>query len=108
MDTYVRPVPARKPRESALSAPPRRGFLRDLERPRCVWANVTPNWFAAVMGTGIVAVAAASLPEQFPGMRSAATAVWALAAVMLVGLGVLTALHWRQHPATARGHDLSG
>jgi C4-dicarboxylate transporter/malic acid transport protein len=69
-----------------------------------VWANLTPNWFAAVMGTGIVAVAAASLPEQFPGLRSAATGVWALAAVMLVGLGLLTALHWRQHPATARGH----
>ena len=80
------------------------GFLRDLERPRCLWSNITPNWFAAVMGTGIVAVAAASLPEQFPGMRSAATGVWALAAVMLVGLGLLTALHWRHHPATARGH----
>jgi C4-dicarboxylate transporter/malic acid transport protein len=97
MDTYVRPLPV-------AAAPARRGFLRDLERPRQVWANLTPNWFAAVMGTGIVAVAAATLPEQFPGLRSAATAVWALAAVMLIALGLLTALHWRQHPTTARGH----
>ena len=82
----------------------RRGLLRDLERPRDVWANLTPNWFASVMGTGIVAVAAASLPEQFPGLRVAATVVWALALAMLVALGVLTALHWLHHPATARGH----
>ncbi|HET9167916.1 MAG TPA: TDT family transporter [Actinospica sp.] len=82
----------------------RRGFLRDLDRPRSVWANLTPNWFAAVMGTGIVAVAAASLPEHFPGMRSAATAVWALAALLLLALLLLTALHWRDHRATARGH----
>lgn len=28
--------------------------------------HVTPNWFTSVMGTGIVATAAASLPAQFP------------------------------------------
>jgi C4-dicarboxylate transporter/malic acid transport protein len=84
--------------------PARRGPLRDLEHPRDIWAHLTPNWFASVMGTGIVAVAAASLPEQFPGLRGAATGVWALAAVMLIALSVLTALHWLCHPATARGH----
>ncbi|HWG24292.1 TDT family transporter [Actinospica sp.] len=99
MATYLHPAPA-----TPVAPSVRHGFLRDLKRPRCVWANITPNWFASVMGTGIVAVAAASLPEQFPGMRAAATGVWALAAVMLVGLAVLTALHWRYHPSTARGH----
>ena len=82
----------------------RRGFLGDLGRPREVWAHLTPNWLAAVMGTGIVAVAAASLPEQFPGLRGVATGVWALAAALLIALSVLTALHWLHHPATARGH----
>ena len=56
------------------------------------------------MGTGIIAVAAASLPAQFAGMRTAATVVWALAAVLLVGLTALTAMHWWLHPRTARGH----
>ena len=56
------------------------------------------------MGTGIVAVAAASLPEQFPGLRAAATVVWALAAALLVAVTVATVAHWRRHPQTARGH----
>ncbi|AXB49084.1 C4-dicarboxylate ABC transporter [Amycolatopsis albispora] len=43
-----------------------------------------PNWFASIMGTGIVATAAATLPLQFPGLRTAATLVWAVAAVLLV------------------------
>ncbi|QFU93367.1 C4-dicarboxylate transporter/malic acid transport protein [Amycolatopsis sp. YIM 10] len=43
-----------------------------------------PNWFASIMGTGIVATAAAGLPLQFPGLRTAATLVWAGAAVLLV------------------------
>ena len=80
------------------------GLLRDLDRPGQVLANVTPNWFAAVMGTGIVAVAAATLPMQFPGLRTAATVIWAASAGLLVGFAVLTALHWRLYPSTARSH----
>jgi C4-dicarboxylate transporter/malic acid transport protein len=80
------------------------GLLRDLDDPRQVLAAITPNWYASVMGTGIVAVAAASLPEQFPGLRTAATVVWAAAAVLLVGLTVATALHWRYHPRIARSY----
>ncbi|WP_051110522.1 TDT family transporter [Longispora albida] len=48
--------------------------------------GVTPNWFAAVMGTGIVANAAVTLPHQVPGLRGAATVMWALAAVLLLVL----------------------
>lgn len=47
-----------------------------------------PSWFAAVMGTGIVANAAATLPRSFPGLRSAATVVWLGAALLLVVLAV--------------------
>jgi len=79
-------------------------LLRDLESPQQVLSNITPNWYASVMGTGIVAVAAASLPLQFAGLRAFATAVWALAAILLVGLTVATAAHWHQHPTVARGH----
>lgn len=47
-----------------------------------------PSWFAAVMGTGIVADAAATLPRSFPGLRAAATVVWVGAALLLVVLAV--------------------
>jgi C4-dicarboxylate transporter/malic acid transport protein len=65
---------------------------------------VTPNWFASVMGTGIVANAAAGFPLQLPGVRAAALAVWVLAAGMLVFLLVATAIHWLRHPQIARSH----
>jgi C4-dicarboxylate transporter/malic acid transport protein len=76
-----------------------------LDRPR--WAGVAaigPNWFAALMGTSIVATAAATLPVQVPGLRLLAQAVWVLAALVLVALVAATAAHWVHHPAAARGH----
>lgn len=56
------------------------------------------------MGTGIVAVASASLPLQFPGLRTAATVVWALAALMLVLLVVATVAHWVLFRTAASSH----
>ncbi|MER6474290.1 TDT family transporter [Streptomyces collinus] len=47
-----------------------------------------PGWFAAVIGTGIVADAGATLPRQIPGLRDAATALWAATALLLVVLAV--------------------
>jgi C4-dicarboxylate transporter/malic acid transport protein len=65
-----------------------------LERPpRAATILFGPNWFASVMGTGIVATAAASLPAQVPGLRTLATLVWALAAALLVVLVVAAARH---------------
>jgi C4-dicarboxylate transporter/malic acid transport protein len=82
-------------------------LFRDLERPGLIVSNLTPNWFASIMGTGIVAVAAASLPLQFPGLRLAATVVWAIAAVLLVALTTATVLHWIRYRSTAAGHQLN-
>lgn len=89
-----------------LTAPPqtRRGLLRDLDRRRDAFAHIGPNWFATVMGTGIVAIAAVTLPLQFPGLRVAATVVWVLASTLLVAVSTAFALHWLRHPGTARGH----
>ncbi|GLY08704.1 MULTISPECIES: TDT family transporter [Actinoplanes] len=56
----------------------------------------TPNWFAAVMGTGIVATATVTLPWRPPGLHTAATAVWALAAALLVALSVAALRHPRE------------
>ncbi|MFK4267760.1 TDT family transporter [Streptomyces milbemycinicus] len=47
-----------------------------------------PSWFAAVMGTGIVANAAVTLPWAFHGLRTAAMVVWLGAALLLVLLAV--------------------
>jgi tellurite resistance protein TehA-like permease len=73
-------------------------------RGRNALAQWGPNWFAAVMGTGIVATAAISLPRQVSGLRDFALIVWALAAGLLVVLFAATAAHWFWHPATARAH----
>jgi C4-dicarboxylate transporter/malic acid transport protein len=66
--------------------------------------HVGPNWFASVMGTGIVATAAASLPVQVPGLHAFAEVVWVLAAGWLVVLGVLVGSFWLRHPTVARSH----
>ncbi|WJX99616.1 MULTISPECIES: TDT family transporter [unclassified Curtobacterium] len=83
-----------------------RRLFRELEQPGLIVSNLTPNWFASIMGTGIVAVAAASLPLQFPGLRTAATIVWAIAAVLLVALTIATVLHWVRYRSTAAKHHL--
>jgi C4-dicarboxylate transporter/malic acid transport protein len=80
------------------------GLFKDLERPGDVFRDIGPNWFASVMGTGIVANAAAILPLQVPGLRVFATAVWALAAAMLTGLIAAWGVHWARYPERARGH----
>ncbi|WIB61705.1 TDT family transporter [Curtobacterium sp. MCLR17_007] len=92
---------------SKLPQRPQTALFRDLERPGLIVSNLTPNWFASIMGTGIVAVAAASLPLQFPGLRFAATVVWAIAAVLLVALTIATVLHWIRYRSTAAGHHLN-
>jgi C4-dicarboxylate transporter/malic acid transport protein len=79
-------------------------LLRDLPRPAAAFANLGPNWFASVMGTGIVANAAVTLPFQVPDLRAAATVVWLLASVLLVGLCAAWAVHWTRHRENARGH----
>ena len=66
--------------------------------------HIGPNWFASVMGTGIVANAAALLPVHVPGLSSLALGVWLLAALMLVLLTAATAVHWVRYRTEARRH----
>jgi len=69
-----------------------------------VLGNIGPNWFASVMGTGIVATAGATLPVHVSGLRAFAQAVWVVAAVLLVVLLVVVGGHWLRHPTVARSH----
>ena len=63
-----------------------------------------PNWFASVMGTGIVATAGATLPLHVPGLRAFAQAVWVATTVWLVILIVAVVAHWMRNPTVARSH----
>jgi C4-dicarboxylate transporter/malic acid transport protein len=80
------------------------GLLKELDRPGDVFRDLGPNWFAAIMGTGIVANAGALLSLRMPGLRMFATAMWALAAAALVALIAAWAVHWVRYPERARGH----
>ncbi len=82
-------------------------LLADLDSPRDVFRHLGPNWFASVMGTGIVANAAALLPVRVPGLHTLALVFWVLAATMLVALLVATAVHWTRHGDNARAHALN-
>jgi C4-dicarboxylate transporter/malic acid transport protein len=82
-------------------------LFRDLPRPLRLFSHITPNWFGSIMGTGVVANAAASLPLQFPGLRAAAIIIWAVAAILLVLLLTATAAHWIHFPQLARRHHLN-
>jgi C4-dicarboxylate transporter/malic acid transport protein len=67
-------------------------------------SNLGPNWFASVMGTGIVATAAATLPVHVPGLRVFAQVVWVGSTVWLAALIVVVGGHWVRHPTVARTH----
>lgn len=69
----------------------------ETDKHRRTFEHITPNWFAAVMGTGIVATAAATLPLQFPALHVFAVAVWLFAVTALVVIGTAFAVHWIGH-----------
>jgi C4-dicarboxylate transporter/malic acid transport protein len=69
-----------------------------------ILGHLGPNWFASVMGTGIVATAAATLPVHVPGLRVFSQIVWVIAALLLVVLCAAVGGHWLRHPTVARRH----
>ncbi|VXC13199.1 C4-dicarboxylate ABC transporter [Nocardioides sp. AX2bis] len=57
-----------------------------------------PNWFTPVMGTGILATAASTLPLRPSWLAPVASGLWVLAAVVLLAVVVVTTaqhLQWR-------------
>jgi len=69
-----------------------------------VLGSIGPNWFAAVMGTGIVAIAGATLPLQVPGVHGFTEGVWVIALIMLAVLVLVVGGHWLWNPRVVRGH----
>ncbi|MFG2647623.1 TDT family transporter [Streptomyces sp. NPDC048436] len=85
---------------------PRPDRLSHLVRPVPATRHLGPNWYAAVMGTAIIANAGATLPVRLPGLRTACTAIWALSLLMLAALLIARTLHWVHHRDQARAHLL--
>lgn len=50
--------------------------LSHLQHPLEAIRQFTPNWFAATMGTGVLALALAQLPVAMPGLRAVAEGLW--------------------------------
>ena len=65
-----------------------------LTRPREVIRQFTPNWFAATMGTGVLALALAQLPVNLPGVQAIAEALWFFTIGLFVLFSVLYAARW--------------
>ena len=69
----------------------RLGFARvwlaerpELKEPATILGGIAARTSSIGIGTGIVAIAAATLPLRVPGLRAFALAVWVLAAALLV------------------------
>jgi len=67
--------------------------------------NFGPNWFASVMGTGIVATAGVGLPIHVPGLHVFSRVVWVVATALLVVLLVAVTAQRFRHPTMVRTHS---
>ena len=65
-----------------------------LQHPREVIRQFTPNWFAATMGTGVLALALAQLPVQLPGVRMFAEGLWLFNIGLFVLFSALYGARW--------------
>lgn len=65
--------------------------LSHLAHPREVIRQFTPNWFAATMGTGVLALA---LKQAMPALSGVAEALWLLTIGLFVLFSVLYTARW--------------
>ncbi|MGC3933638.1 TDT family transporter [Pseudomonas atacamensis] len=68
--------------------------LSQLQHPREVIRQFTPNWFAATMGTGVLALALAQLPLAIPGLRAVAEGLWLFNILLFTLFTVAYAARW--------------
>ena len=61
----------------------------------------TPNWFAATMGTGILALALPQLPLPLPGLKLAGEALWLFNIGLFTLFSLLYAARWLLFPREA-------
>ena len=68
--------------------------LGHLQHPREVIRQFTPNWFAATMGTGVLALALAQLPIEVPGQRAFAEGLWLFNILLFAVFSLLYGARW--------------
>ena len=68
--------------------------LSRLASPREVVRQFTPNWFAATMGTGILALALAQFPIDIPGLKLVAEGLWLFNIGLFTLFTLLYAARW--------------
>ena len=68
--------------------------LASLQSPREIVRQFTPNWFAATMGTGILALALNQLPVPIPGVKIVAEALWVFNIGLFALFTVVYAARW--------------
>ena len=79
-----------------------------LQHPREVIRQFTPNWFAATMGTGVLALALAQLPVHIPGIHAFAEGLWLFNIGLFILFSVLYGARWLMFYDEARrifGHS---
>ncbi|UVM48816.1 MULTISPECIES: TDT family transporter [unclassified Pseudomonas] len=79
-----------------------------LQHPREAIRQFTPNWFAATMGTGVLALALAQLPVSIPGLHAFAESLWLFNIALFVLFTTLYAARWAMFFDEARrifGHS---
>lgn len=80
-----------------------------LQHPREVIRQFTPNWFAATMGTGVLALALAQLPVHIPGIHAVAEGLWLFNIGLFILFSALYGLRWVLYFDEARrifGHSI--
>jgi C4-dicarboxylate transporter/malic acid transport protein len=65
-----------------------------LQHPREVIRQFTPNWFAATMGTGVLALALAQMPVAMPALHAFAEALWLFNIALFLLFTALYAARW--------------
>ncbi len=68
--------------------------LAHLEHPREMIRQFTPNWFAATMGTGILALALPQVPGAGPALHSIGAGLWLLNILLFTLFSALYAARW--------------
>ncbi|CAE6689036.1 TDT family transporter [Xanthomonas arboricola] len=68
--------------------------LAGLSTPREAIRQFTPNWFAATMGTGILALALGQLPFAAPWLKTIGELLWCFNIALFVVFSVLYASRW--------------
>ena len=76
------------------SATPGLKPFSQLQHPREVIRQFTPNWFAATMGTGVLALALAQLPVAIPGLHAVAEGLWLFNILLFTLFTLAYAARW--------------